>query len=208
MKNYFLSSLFILFSIISISSCQKHVPKIQVYIESLCPDCQYFINRSLKDFLEMVNKPNLADIELIPYGNAKEKYNEKTGKWEFECQHKENECYGNLIETCIINNYGKVDSYKKIICLESNIDGFERDFDKTLAFCLDNDQDKIKEINDCVKSDMGNVYQHQMAQKTLDHTHVPWVIVDGVYDSEVENVIFESLIDYVCRDDRSKFFSE
>ena len=208
MKNNALSSLFILLSIISLSSCQKHVPKIQVYIESLCPDCQYFINRSLKDFVEMVTKPNLADIELVPYGNADETYDEKTGKWVFECQHKENECYGNLIETCLIHNLGRVESHKKIICIESNIDGFNRDFDKTLEFCLNKDADKIKEINDCVASDMGNVYQHQMAQKTLEHDYVPWILVDGVHDTQAESVIIESLIDYVCGDDRSKCFAE
>ena len=208
MKNYFLSSLFILLSIISLSSCQNHVPKIQIYIESLCPDCKYLINRSLKDFYEQVKKPNLADVELVPYGNAKEKFNETTGKWDFTCQHHENECYGNLIETCLIQNLGRVDANKKIICIESEIDNFEDDFDKTLEYCLDNDADQIKEINDCVNSDMGNVYQHQMAQKTLDHDYVPWVLVDGVHDTIAEETIIESLIDYVCGDDKSKCYGE
>ena len=136
MKVYFFSVLYILLSIISLSSCQKHVPKIRVYIESLCPDCMYFINRSFKDFIEKVSKPNLADIELIPYGNAKEKFNETTKKWEFECQHGENECYGNIIETCLIHNYGKIDSYKKILCIESNIAKYDLNFDRTLDFCF------------------------------------------------------------------------
>ena len=208
MKNNFFTSLFILLSVLSLISCQKHVPKIQVYIESLCPDCMYFINRSFKDFVEQVSKPNLADIEFIPFGNAEEKYNEETGKWEFKCQHKEKECLGNLIETCIIQKFGKVNSYKKLICIESNIEKFGIDFKSTMEYCLNNDQDQINEINECIDSDMGNIYQHQMAQKTGEHTHVPWIIVDGVHDSDVELQIIESLKDYLCGNDRSKCYAE
>ena len=109
------STFIIFFSAISLSLSQKHVPKIQVYIESLCPDCVNFITKSFKDFYDQVSKPNLAEIEFIPFGNAEEAYNETTGKWDFTCQHKENECYGNLIETCVIQNLGRVNSYEKII---------------------------------------------------------------------------------------------
>ena len=208
MKVYFFSLLYILLSIISLSNSQKYVPKIQVYIESLCPDCVNFITHSFKDFYEKVSKPNLADIEFVPFGNAKEVFNEATQKWEFECQHGENECYGNLIETCIIQNLGMVNSYSKIICIESNIARYGRNFNTTLEFCFDNDADQIKAIYDCVNSDLGNFYQHQMAQKTGDHLYVPWVIVDGVHDIDAENQIIESLIDYLCGDDKSKCYSE
>ena len=208
MKVNFFSLLFILFSIITLSSCQKHVPKIQVYIESLCPDCMYFINRSFKDFIEKVNKPNLADVEFIPYGNAKETYNETTKRWDFECQHKENECYGNLIETCIIQNLGRINSYQKIVCIESNIEKYDLNFDLALNDCFDGDPNEIQQIRYCVESELGNIYEHQMAQKTGEHLYVPWITVDGVHDVDAENQIIESLIDYVCGDDKTKCYSE
>ena len=47
-----------------------------------------------------------------------------------------------------------------------------------------------------------------MAQKTGEHTHVPWIIVDGVHDSDVELQIIESLMDYLCGSDRSKCYTE
>ena len=206
MKVNSFSLLFILF--LTLSSCQKHVPKIQVYIESLCPDCMYFINRSFKNFIEKVSKPNLADIEFIPYGNAKEKYNETTKKWDFECQHGENECYGNIIETCIIQNLGRINSYQKILCIESNIEKYNLNFDVALNDCFDGDPNEIQQIHDCVGSEMGNIYLHQMAQKTGDHLYVPWVLVDGVHDVSAENQIIESLIDYLCGDDKTKCYSE
>ena len=184
------------------------IPKIQVYIESLCPDCVDFITKSFKTFYENVQKPNLADIEFIPYGNAKEVYNEQTGKYEFECQHGENECYGNLIETCAIQVMGRVQSYSTILCIETNIASYEKDFDKTLEFCLSDDKTNLEEIKECVKSDIGNYYQHQMAQKTdTNHKWVPWIVVNGVHDEKVENDIIASLIDYLCGDDRTKCYS-
>jgi len=208
MKIYFYSTICILLTIISLSSCQKHVPKIQVYIESLCPDCVNFITQSFKDFLEKISKPNLADIEFIPFGNAKEKYNEETKKWDFECQHKENECYGNLIETCVIQNLGRVNSYKKILCIESNIENYNLDFDETLKFCFNDEQSQLEQIKECVTSDMGNYYQHQMAQKTGEHLYVPWILVDGVHDVDAENQIIESLINYLCGDDLTRCYSD
>ena len=203
-----LSTIIIFFSIISSSFNQKYVPKITVYIESLCPDCINFITGSFKEFYEKVSKPNLAEIEFIPFGNAYETYNQTTGKWDFTCQHKENECYGNLIETCVIQNLGRINSYEKILCIETNIEKYELNFDDTLAYCFENDPTTLEEVKICINSDMGNYYEHQMAQKTGDHHWVPWIMVDGVHDTEAENQILKSLIDYLCGDDKSKCYNE
>ena len=200
-----LSFIFFL-SFISFSLQQKHIPKIQVYIESLCPDCYYFITKSFKSFYENVKNPNLAEIEFIPYGNAKEEYNSQKKLWEFTCQHGEPECYGNLIETCAIQILGRVKSYDTILCIESYIEEYDFDFDKTLAYCMEKDKNGLEEIKECVSSDMGNYYQHQMALKTEDHHWVPWVVVDGVHDIDVENQIIESLTNYLCGDDKRKCY--
>ena len=193
--------------LISFSYQQKYVPKIQVYIESLCPDCMNFLLKSFKSFYENVNNPNLAEIEFITYGNAKESYNTTMNQWEFTCQHGENECYGNLIETCAIQTMGRINSYPALLCIESNIEEYELDFDRTIEYCFEKDQDTLAKIKECVNSDMGNIYMHQMAQKTdTNHKWVPWIVVDGVHDIDVENRIIESLTDYLCGDDQSKCF--
>ena len=183
------------------------IPKIQVYIESLCPDCINFITKSFKDFYDEVKKPNLVDIEFIPFGNAHEVYNTSTQKYDFTCQHGDNECYGNLVETCAINILGRVKSYGTILCIETNIARFQKNFDDTLEYCLSNDQENLKEIKECISSDLGNFYEHQMAQKTdPGHLWVPWVVVDGYHDENIENEIIESLINYVCGDDKTKCY--
>ena len=47
-----------------------------------------------------------------------------------------------------------------------------------------------------------------MAQKTGEHKGVPWILVDGVYDEETNDKIWNSLIDYLCEDDKSKCYGD
>lgn len=191
MKQWFLVTLFL--CIIS-SMTTKNIPVIEVSEESLCPDCFAFITGSLNDYVNY-HIPNLAIVNLIPFGNANEEL--KDGKWVFTCQHLENECYGNLIETCMIHVMGRVNSYKPIICINANILLFDKNFDKTLDVCVA-EAEVNAQIKECVKSDLGNLLQHEMAQRTPKHTYVPWITVDGVHDVDVENKILSNMVEYLC----------
>ena len=182
----------LLISIIS----KRPQAKIDVYIESLCPDCIDFVEKSFEPYYNF--NISLAEVNFIPFGNAKEFYNKETKKYEFECQHKEKECYGNLIETCAINLLGKIKSYEIIICLDKNIMKNEKNFDKTLDLCMRNREEEKQLILDCTKSDIGNYYQHIMATKTKNHNYVPWIVVDGYHDIDAENDMLNSMIDYLC----------
>ena len=175
-------------------------------MESLCPYCIELITTSIKEFYTKVTKPNLAYIKLMPYGNAKETYDSSTNKYLFTCQHGDNECYGNLISTCSLNVLGRIEGQLNIICLLENIYSFNRDFDLTLDYCLSSKPQILQEIKDCVQSDKGNIYQHQMAQKTGNHLGVPWILVDGVFDDDINDKIWDSLIEYLCGDDKSKCY--
>ncbi|MCQ2818664.1 MAG: GILT family protein [archaeon] len=186
----------VLLLIFTLSLCSISSTVIDVYIESLCPDCVEFITGSFKKFYEY-NQPNLVTVNFIPFGNANQTYNEQTKKWEFTCQHKENECYGNQLQTCAINLMGREQSYPLLICVYQNILK-ERDFDKTLAECLGERKDLLDQINECKNSELGNLYEHEMASKTQKHSSVPWVMVDGEYNEEVANRILESLTEYAC----------
>ena len=185
-KSYIL--LFYLLLVSNVSS-QKVATNITVYFESLCPYSIYFITTSIKEFYSKVKKIDAANIELIPFGNGRETYDPTTKKYNFDCQHGENECYGNLVSTCILNVLGRIEGQLNIICLYENIYLHDKNFDETLEYCMSSQPELLKEVQDCVKSDMGNIYQHQMAQKTGDHLYVPWILVDGVYDEETNEKI-------------------
>lgn len=64
----------------------------------------------------------MTNIRLIPFGNAVE--TKKKGKWTFRCQHGAEECFGNLLEGCIIHQSGyDVNKYMNVIhCMEDNDD--------------------------------------------------------------------------------------
>ena len=187
---------FIFLMAISAIVNEGKVPQIDVFVESLCPDCMQFISGSFKEFYQY-KVPNLAEVNFITFGNAKEQWDETSKKWLFTCQHKENECYGNLIETCAINIMGRVESYEVLICIEENVYKFEKNFNELVKHCVENDQ-TLEKIKTCVTSDMGNRWQHEMAQKTTEHKWVPWVVVNGVHDEVVENKILNNMVDYLC----------
>ena len=84
----------------------------------------------------------------------------------------------------------------------------QENFEKYLSDLISKSKANLNLIKSCITSDMGNYYEHQMAQKTdTNHKYVPWVVVNGEHDVDAENQIIESLIDYVCGDDKTYCYS-
>lgn len=77
--------------------------KIDLYSESLCPDCLAFIRGSLKTAVNTKDFWKICEFNLYPYGNAKRAQNGSS--WAFTCQHGVRECQGNLIEACAIRKF-------------------------------------------------------------------------------------------------------
>jgi interferon gamma-inducible protein 30 len=189
----FLHSLLIL-SIVRMS-LSADLPVIDVYLESLCPDCMDFVGGSFKNFYLNKDHDKLAVVNFYPYGNANEKWNGK--QWEFTCQHGENECYGNLIETCAFKKFDVNGGQAILICIEDNIRKFDKDFEKTLEHCVP-DEAIRNEILTCAKNEEGNAYMHENAQKTPKHNYVPWVHFNGQHDKEVEDKVLSNMLSYLC----------
>lgn len=40
---------------------------------------------------------NITNMTIVPYGNAHETYDTKSGLYQFVCQHGPQECLGNII---------------------------------------------------------------------------------------------------------------
>jgi len=107
--------------------CKSYVWKVEgvndkvnftLYYESLCPYCRQFIvaqiSKAYQTILDIVN------ITIVPYGNAKETYQPATQLYKFTCQHGPDECLGNLIHTCALNFYPKIEQYIGFInCTEA-----------------------------------------------------------------------------------------
>lgn len=88
------------------------LPVIEIFLESICPDCMDFIQGPFKNFIDNQSYKDLAIVKFYPFGNAKESWNEETQLWDFTCQHKDIECVGNIIETCALSKLTEEQGFK------------------------------------------------------------------------------------------------
>lgn len=160
--------------------------------ESLCPGCRHFIKTQLWPVYQELKE--YLTVDLLPYGNANEYYNAKTGKWVFDCQHGPEECKGNLVESCaIFTNRRDESKYLPFIyCLEKG------DPVKDGKVCANKTGLNWDKIAECIDGPEGNVYQHTIASETPQHRYVPWVIFNGIHNDKIENMALSNFKQLVC----------
>jgi interferon gamma-inducible protein 30 len=194
LKFIFLSLLFVHLSLAQTLKTNNNLPVIDVFVESLCPDCMDFIGGSFKRFQEAVDHEELAVVNIYPYGNAHETWDGSA--WKFDCQHGANECYGNTIEACALEHLPREEGHNFLICLEGNIRRLSKNFDKALEYCV-SEQNVRKTISVCAKGTEGNNLMHIVAQKTPYHNYVPWIHFNGVHDVNIENQILSYMLEFL-----------
>uniref|UniRef100_UPI0037E6FDBC gamma-interferon-inducible lysosomal thiol reductase n=1 Tax=Semicossyphus pulcher TaxID=241346 RepID=UPI0037E6FDBC len=167
--------------------------EVALYYESLCPGCRLFLVEMLFPTWLLLNE--IMTVTLVPYGNAREKPDGQ--KYVYECQHGEQECLGNMIETCLMNMTNM--AFPIIFCMESSSDVI-----KSAQTCanLYSPQLNWDSLMGCVKGDQGNQLMHQNALKTEGlnppHQYVPWITVNGVHTEELQEKASTSLFALVC----------
>ncbi|NXQ82875.1 GILT reductase, partial [Nyctibius grandis] len=173
--------------------------ELSLYYESLCPACREFLVQQL--FPTWLLLPAEAlNITLVPYGNAEER--NVSGKWDFQCQHGPEECLGNMIETCLMDEAKDFGTYFPVIfCMESG-----SSVTKNLeAQCLQVYAPQLDagRIAACVQGDTGTALMHRNAQLTEalnpPHNYVPWVVINGKHTDELQAQAQTSLLQLICR---------
>ncbi|MBN3302981.1 GILT reductase, partial [Amia calva] len=167
--------------------------EVALYYESLCGGCREFLVLEL--FPTWLMLAEIMNVTLVPFGNALEKKN--GSKYTFECQHGEDECKGNMIETCIMNSSKY--AFFIIFCMESSSDVLG-----SAETCLKLYDPDVKwdTIMSCVNGDQGNKLMHLNAQMTQalqpPHEYVPWVTVNGKHTDDIQDKAMASLFNMVC----------
>ncbi|XP_030322180.1 gamma-interferon-inducible lysosomal thiol reductase isoform X1 [Calypte anna] len=171
--------------------------ELSLYYESLCPACRGFLVHQLFTSW-LVLPPEVLNITLVPYGNAQEK--NESGKLEFECQHGQEECLGNMIEACLLHEAQNFStSFPVIFCMESG-----SSVTKNLEACLQVYAPHLDgaRISSCVRGPTGTALMHRNAQLTqaLDppHHYVPWILINGKHTEELQAQAQTSLLGLLC----------
>ncbi|KAM6918868.1 gamma-interferon-inducible lysosomal thiol reductase [Xenentodon cancila] len=167
--------------------------QVGLYYESLCPGCRGFLTEML--FPTWLLLHDIMDVTLVPYGNAQEKPDKD--KYTYVCQHGEQECLGNMLETCVLNMSSM--AFPIIFCMESSTDVI-----KAAESCVQlyDSQLSMDKLQACVSGDLGNQLMHQNALQTKalnpPHDYVPWVTINGVHTEDLQGKAMSSLFTLVC----------
>lgn len=123
--------------------------------------------------------------------------------YNFTCQHGVNECYGNLIEACALARLHGLDQAKFMSCFENNRQSFGNPWTKSLEICPSNFSLSSTELESCANGEEGMKLMHQIADDTNSlyppHTYVPWVVVDGVHNTTIEDAVIDNMLQYTCQ---------
>ncbi|XP_038633493.1 gamma-interferon-inducible lysosomal thiol reductase-like isoform X1 [Scyliorhinus canicula] len=171
--------------------------RISLFYESRCPDCRHFVVTQLCP--TWVRVKEILNIMLIPFGNAEEILEGRS--WQFRCQHGENECQGNIIQSCVMHYLQNATSYMPVICcMESASSALTE-----AQLCLQTHAPAVlwDTISDCVNGDQGNELMHQNAQMTNEleppHNYVPWILINGEHSEDLQHQAETDLFNLVCK---------
>jgi interferon, gamma-inducible protein 30 len=173
---------------------------VDLYYESMCPDCENFTLTSLRHALETVGE--FISLNLIAYGKAK-----RVGNDQYECQHGPEECLGNLWAGCIWNKMNDPERMNTIYCMEewNFYHELTPNYDNLTPDCLKKanaSSNVIDEIRTCAKGSEGLAIQRGNADRTealdLLHHYVPWLVINGKHTEDIQDRAEQNLTQVVC----------
>ncbi|XP_026731370.1 GILT-like protein 1 [Trichoplusia ni] len=166
--------------------------KVRVYYEALCPDSKHFFMRHLGPVTEKLS--DFLQVTLVPYGKATTK--EENGKFYFQCQHGEEECYANKIHACAIEAMANMTTSVQITeCMISD----NMDADNALARCAKEMKTSPDPIKNCANTDHGSALLKKHGDDThiLQPTFIPTITLNGSRGNQA--AILKNFLLEVCK---------
>jgi interferon gamma-inducible protein 30 len=179
--------------------------EVGLYFEALCPYSRDFVIQQLYPTFNKLFEasPPILTVNLVPFGNAHLTFNSSATKnpvLNFTCQHGNNECDGNIVESCAVIKYDLYKSLNFITCMFNSTNW--RTPLTSLAECAPKSNVDSKVLTDCFNSEEGTAVEYFMAGQTQSlipkHQYVPWVTINGKHTDEIQDKAQNNLLKLVC----------
>jgi len=175
--------IFIIISFLFVNYVQSETVHVTVYYESLCPYSRAFIREQLHPAFEPL--ADYIDVLFLPFGKSIIENNGES----FWCQHGNDECVGNMVQSCGLyalagNAIGKANF---INCQ------MELDVDATGQTCAEaNGINYETDIRRCIEGGLGTLLQIEAERLTHKHRkpypeYVPTVVFNNTFDQDLNN---------------------
>nr|XP_002120789.1 gamma-interferon-inducible lysosomal thiol reductase [Ciona intestinalis] len=168
-----------------------------VYFECLCPDSIRFITNMLFPTWVKLRTTGVMKIMMVPYGKAT--MNRHGSGYNFTCQHGPQECEGNIIENCLLNetNYDEAKYLPVIQCMERSPQPVA-----AAEQCITRSGLNWTNINACASSVNGTMLMHKAGLATAalnpSLTWVPWITINGIHTDHIQSSAITDLLTLVC----------
>lgn len=191
-------------ALLCVQACE-HDPKVsvEVFYETYCPDSRNFVLEELNSTYAELS--NIIQLQLVPYGKASLR-RELPNKWfSFDCQHGDKECYGNLLQTCVIKYYpDPIVHLPLVVCMFSSSNP-NRAYDS----CARKQGFDIDTLQKCVSGKEGNDLQLRFAEWTESVNgkgrleFVPWIRMNGHPEKDKMYDAFNNFKKTLCEEYKS-----
>lgn len=183
-------------SLLSATDARTSKVRVEIFYEALCPFCERLFNASFRKIWEDAEFRERVDLTLLPFGNAR-----VTGRRRLEagylfwhpdasnptvrCQHGEQECLGNEIQSCAIDLIGTREAASLVLCMAGqNVQGYG--IEKASYECMEElhiDRDKVKQCLGSRRSSRMTIrHGRRSTRRSLKRKYVPWVMMNGRHE--------------------------
>eukprot|EP00095_Tigriopus_kingsejongensis_P000933 maker-scaffold1003_size71949-snap-gene-0.10 protein:Tk00933 transcript:maker-scaffold1003_size71949-snap-gene-0.10-mRNA-1 annotation:"gamma-interferon-inducible lysosomal thiol reductase" len=194
------ASTLVALAIVGAQSREAARVKLGVYYESLCPDSQNFFRDQFESTYSQLGQ--YLEVYFNPFGHAT--YNAKPeGGWTFDCQHGPAECYGNLIQACILDRIQDQDLRSQVVHCIMTTTNDETPWPDTNRQCIEEIPAlNYDEIITCQSAMEGEDLLKDFGEITLaldpPSSWVPWILIDELYIEDDFEATQNNLKDLLC----------
>lgn len=176
--------------------------EIAVYYEVLCPFCRKLINTSVAQLWDNDEMRSRIELKLVPSGNMKSSRKSQVSEgykffhreletdgfdYVFKCQHGSEECFGNTILACVVEDLQTAENYMPfIMCMETFSEA--KSLEWASYDCAKQSGYDTESLRECVTGAKGNrALQNQIeATSKITREYVPWVTLNGVHSAAAD----------------------